>query len=178
MEDINAHRSGVAQFQDVGGEPVMLGYDFLGINDWMLLSLLPSNLFSEGTQGYLTHYIVIIAIMAFVMLLIFATAVWYYRRALKHIQSIALTDPLTGGPNYLAFQMGGESVLQGYPRQNFAIVYLNIQNFKWFNERFGIKNGDELLKQVYHVLQDCLQERELMARNSGDHFYLLLACIL
>lgn len=176
LEDINAHRSGVAQFQDVGGEPVMLGYDFLGINDWMLLSLLPSNLFSEGTQVYLTHYIVIIGIMAFVMLLIFATAVWYYRRALKHIQSIALTDPLTGGPNYLGFQMGGESVLQGHPRQNFAIVYLNIQNFKWFNERFGIKNGDELLKQVYHVLQDCLQERELMARSSGDHFYLLLAC--
>lgn len=176
LEDINAHRSGVAQFQDVGGEPIMLGYDFLEINDWMLLSLLPSNLFSEGTQVYLISYIIIIGVMALVMLLIFATVWWYYRRALNQIQTAALTDSLTGGPNDLAFQMEGERILQGHPQKSFAIVYLNIQNFKRFNERFGVKTGDEILKQVYRVLRDCLQEQELMARASGDHFYLLLAC--
>lgn len=176
LEDISVHRSGVAEFRDVGGEPIMLGYDFLGINDWMLLTLLPSDLFSKGTQAYLIHYAVITVVMALVMLLIFAAVVWYYRRTLKYIKTVALRDSLTGGPNELAFRLGGESLLQENPQQSFAIVYLNIQNFKRFNERFGTKTGDELLKQVYRVLLDYLGERELIARTSGDHFYLLLAC--
>ena len=176
LEDISVHRSGVAEFRDVGGEPIMLGYDFLGINDWMLLTLLPSDLFSKGTQAYLIHYAVITVVMALVMLLIFAAIVWYYRRTLKYIKTVALRDSLTGGPNELAFRLGGESLLQENPQQSFAIVYLNIQNFKRFNERFGTKTGDELLKQVYRVLLDYLGERELIARTSGDHFYLLLAC--
>ena len=90
LEDISVHRSGVAEFRDVGGEPIMLGYDFLGINDWMLLTLLPSDLFSKGTQAYLIHYAVITVVMALVMLLIFAAIVWYYRRPLKYIKTVAL----------------------------------------------------------------------------------------
>ena len=176
LEDINEHRSGVAQFKDIGGEPLMLGYDFLGINDWMLLTLLPSNLFSEGTGAYLIQNVVIIGIMALTMALIFAYIVWSYRQSLKKIQAVALTDSLTGGKNNLAFQMAGTSLLREHPQKRYAIVCLNIRNFKRLNERFGVKTGDALLRQMYGVLQDCLHKGELMSRAAGDHFYLLLEC--
>lgn len=176
LKDIDAHQSGVAQFQDVGGESIMLGYDFLEINDWMLLTLVSSNLSVKNTHTYLVGYIAIVISMALLMILVLATVVLYYQRILKHTQSIALVDSLTGGRNYLAFRIEGENILQGNPQQIYAIVYLNIHNFKRFNERFGVKAGDDLLRQIYHILNNCLLEKELVARNAGDHFYLLLAC--
>lgn len=53
LEDIQARRSGTAQFDSIGNEPVMLGYDFLGINDWILLTLVSSDLFSRGTEKFM-----------------------------------------------------------------------------------------------------------------------------
>lgn len=110
LEDINAHRSGMAQFNSLGEDPVLLGYNFLGINDWMLLTLISADLFSEDTTPYLIRYITIIGILTLVMLTILASVVWYYRRTLGHIRAIALTDPLTGGYNDLAFRIDGEKL--------------------------------------------------------------------
>lgn len=176
LEDINDHRSGVAQIGEVGGEPLILGYDFLGINDWMLLTLVTADLLGESTTPYLIRYVAIIAFLLLVMIAIALSVIWYYRRILEHIQAIALTDPLTGGYNNLAFRMKCEELLREHPEKTYAIVYLNIRNFKWFNECFGINQGDELLRQIYRNLGDDLQDGERLSRNSGDHFYLFLEC--
>ena len=176
LEDINAHRSGMAQFNSLGEDPVLLGYNFLGINDWMLLTLISADLFSEDTTPYLIRYITIIGILTLVMLTILASVVWYYRRTLGHIRAIALTDPLTGGHNDLAFRIDGEKLCREHPERTYAIIYLNIRKFKQFNEHFGVQHGDELLRQISQSLRDLLQEGELLCRNAGDHFYLLLAC--
>lgn len=176
LENIEAQKSGTAQFESINNEPVMLGYDFLGINDWILLTLVPSDLFSRGTEVFMIRYGLIVGIAAFVMLLILISIVWFYRCSLKRIQNVALTDPLTEGSNFSAFQMEGDSILRGHSSRDYAIVYLNIRNFKRFNERFGVTYGDSLLRAVYNVLKSCLRENELMARSSGDHFYLMLVC--
>lgn len=176
LADINAHRSGVAQFNSVGDDPLLLGYNFLGINDWMLLTLISADLFGENTTPYLIRYIAIIGILALVMLAILSSVVWYSRRTLRHIRAIALTDPLTGDYNDLAFRIDGEKLLREHPERANAIIYLNIRNFKQFNERFGVQYGDELLRQICRLLREQLQEGELLCRSAGDHFYLLLAC--
>ena len=176
LEDINDHRSGVAQIGEVGGEPLILGYDFLGINDWMLLTLVTADLLGESTTPYLIRYVAIIAFLLLLMIAMELSVIWYYRRILEHIQAIALTDPLTGGYNNLAFRMKCEELLREHPEKTYAIVYLNIRNFKWFNECFGINQGDELLRQIYRNLGDDLQDGERLIRNSGDHFYLFLEC--
>ena len=70
LEDINDHRSGVAQIGEVGGEPLILGYDFLEINDWMLLTLVTADLLGESTTPYLIRYVAIIAFLLLVMVAI------------------------------------------------------------------------------------------------------------
>ena len=95
LEDIEAQRSGTAQFESINDAPVMLGYDFLGINDWILLTLVSSDLFSRGTEVFMIRYSLIVGITAFVMLLIVIVIVWSYRRSLKRIQSVALTEVLS-----------------------------------------------------------------------------------
>lgn len=176
LEDIRNHRSGLARLSDVGGEEILLGYDFLEINDWMLLTLVTADLFSESTAPYLVCYIAIIIFLFVLMLMILLFVAWYYRRTLRQLQRIALTDLMTGGQNDLAFRIGCENQLREFPEKEYAIIYLNIRNFKQFNERFGIKQGDELLRQIYRLLQSRLREGELMCRSAGDHFYLLLEC--
>lgn len=176
LEDISAHRSGVAQFNHVGSKPILLGYDFLEINDWMLLTLVTADLFGETTAPYMLRYIAIICILSFAVIIVLSSVAWYYRRTLRHIRSIALTDPLTNGQNELAFRINCENLLQEYPDRDFAIVYLNIRNFRQFNEHFGVKQGDELLRLIYQHLHDSLLEGELLSRSAGDHFYLLLEC--
>ncbi len=176
LEDIRAQRSGTAQFESINNEPVMLGYDFLGINDWLLLTLIPSDLFSRGTEIFMTCYVLIVGITALVMLLILIAVVWFYHCTLKRIQTVALTDPLTSGSNLLAFQMEGDRVMQANPFNSYAMIYLNIHNFKRFNERFGVTYGDELLREIYRILKESLEKNELVARSSGDHFYLMLSC--
>lgn len=174
LADIHALRSGVARFNSLGKEPILLGYSFLGINDWMLLTLLPSDLFGESTTPYLIRYIVIIGLLFLLMLAILFFVIMYYRRTLGYIQSIALTDPLTGGHNVLAFRLCCEKLFREEPEQAYAIIYLNIRDFKHFNEHYGTQHGDALLRQIFRLLQKQLLAGELICRSSGDHFYLLL----
>lgn len=124
LADINDHRSGVAEFNAgaMGEDPILLGYHFLGINDWMLLTLISADLFSEDTTPYLICYITIICFLALVMLAILSSVIWYYRRLVSHIQSIALTDPLTGGHNDLAFRIDCEALLREQPAGRGAAV--------------------------------------------------------
>lgn len=176
LNDISEQQSGAARFEGIGDEPLFLGYDFLSINDWMLLTIVTADAFSDSVTPYLVRYVVIIAALTLVMVTVMASLAWYYRRALGRIRSVALTDPLTGGKNGLAFRMGCRELVAENPEKEYAIVYLNISNFKRFNERFGIGHGDELLKLINNVLTESCHEGELVSRNSGDHFYLLLEC--
>lgn len=172
--DISLQHSGVAQFDNVTQEPIMLGYDFLGINDWILLTIVPSNLFSDSTAPYFIRYIAIICFLSLIVLLVFLAVPWYYHRTLDHIQTVAFTDPLTGGHNDLAFRTEAEALLETYPERKYAVVYLNIRNFKLFNEHFGVESGDELLRQISRILQENLRKDERLNRRAGDHFYMLL----
>lgn len=176
MADLDAKRPGVAELSDIGGEAIVLAYDFLSINDWVLLTLLPMDLFTEGTPVYLLRYVVIIGLLAGVLLLLFLCVVLSYRRSYKTIQAVAFTDPLTGGKNRIAYQTEIERKLKKHAWQDFSIVYLNILDFKKYNEKFGSEAGDLLLCRIYEILDACLLEDEFICRTGGDHFYLCLSC--
>ena len=171
-DDIKAGRSGIIQFENIGGEPLMLGYDFLGINDWILLTLLPADLFTQGSGRYMLRYAVITGFLILSSFLILA----YITKSARRSLSTALTDTLTGGMNKTAFLMEGERLTREHRQQVYTIVYLNFRNFKRINDRFGAKGGDEVLRKTYHALQECMRPGELLSRTSEDHFYLLLKC--
>lgn len=174
MQNVRDGQSGVALFENIAAEPVMLGYDFLNINDWVLLTLVPTSQFSVGVDAHLIRYIAILFVMVVLMGLIFFYMVGVYRRSLKRIQSVALTDALTGGNNGQAFCIEGERLLKENPNRMYAVVYLNIRNFKRLNERFGVRVSDEILKSIYEIVQADIQDNEFMGRSVGDHYYMLL----
>jgi diguanylate cyclase (GGDEF)-like protein len=81
-------------------------------------------------------------------------------------------DALTGLPNRPAFEDYAKERIElarlgGKPA---ALCYLDLDNFKVVNDTSGHVAGDELLKQIAHVLQSNLLPNEKIARLGGDEF--------
>ncbi len=86
-------------------------------------------------------------------------------------------DPLTGLPNrlYLRERLARAlSGLQRDPARTFALLYLDVDRFKQFNDSLGHQAGDAVLEEVARRLAQCVRTPDLVARLSGDEFAVLL----
>jgi diguanylate cyclase len=86
-------------------------------------------------------------------------------------------DELTNLPNRLAFFEELETAFSRLARQSekFAVLYLDLNDFKVVNDRFGHDVGDKLLAEVGHRLKGCVREMDLVARLGGDEFAIVVA---
>lgn len=86
-------------------------------------------------------------------------------------------DPLTGLPNRRMFLDRLEFTWNQAQRHNraFAIIYLDLDDFKPINDRHGHVAGDALLIEVARRLLDCTRASDTVARLGGDEFVVLLA---
>ena len=84
----------------------------------------------------------------------------------------ALRDPLTGVLNRRGFEKeAAESIAR---HDQGAVVYLDLNQFKTINDRFGHQAGDALLKAFGHRLESCLRPDDILARLGGDEFAIVL----
>jgi diguanylate cyclase (GGDEF)-like protein len=80
-------------------------------------------------------------------------------------------------PNRLAFAEALEKAFARLTRlgEQFAILYLDLNDFKAINDRCGHATGDKLLAQVGQRLKTCIRHIDLAARLSGDEFAVIVA---
>lgn len=92
----------------------------------------------------------------------------------ERLTHIATYDELTGIPNMHTFRSAVEVLFEGTDElgTRFSILYLDIENFKAYNEKHGFPAGDELLRTVAQELTRIF-DNELVARFSDDHFVAL-----
>lgn len=92
------------------------------------------------------------------------------------IEHLAFTDPLTGLPNRRRLYQVGETLVATAQaaNQDIALLYLDLDRFKAFNDTLGHDVGDELLVQVTRRLSDAIRDETLLARIGGDEFAVLL----
>lgn len=94
------------------------------------------------------------------------------RRLAARESALARTDSNTGLPNVRAFLERADEVLkEGKP---LTVLYVDLDNFKIFNDRLGHAAGDDILEEVARILQASIDECDLAARIGGDEFALLL----
>jgi diguanylate cyclase (GGDEF)-like protein/PAS domain S-box-containing protein len=98
------------------------------------------------------------------------------RRELHHI---AFHDPLTGLPNRVAFQEKLDAAIARCSDKScaVAVLFIDLDNFKLINDSFGHAAGDELLVAVAGRLQAATRATDIVARQGGDEFLVLLADI-
>ena len=93
------------------------------------------------------------------------------RLANERIAHLAHYDPLTDLPNRVLFREQIERELQkAVDGKQFALLYIDIDEFKGINDSLGHHVGDELLKAVAARIKECLEPADLIARFGGDEF--------
>jgi diguanylate cyclase (GGDEF)-like protein len=65
-------------------------------------------------------------------------------------------------------------VLSKRTKESFAVMFLDIDRFKWVNDTLGHDVGDELLVQLVKRVKTCIREMDMLARLGGDEFAILL----
>ncbi|MBR0742148.1 EAL domain-containing protein [Bradyrhizobium liaoningense] len=97
-------------------------------------------------------------------------------RADERIAHMAHYDALTDLPNRVLMRGHLERRVaelgQGKP---FAILYIDVDEFKGVNDQLGHEVGDELLRQVANRLRACVSGNDLVARLGGDEFAVIKA---
>lgn len=81
-------------------------------------------------------------------------------------------DALTGLPNRLLLAERLDEAIRDGP---FVLIFVDIDDFKEVNDRFGHAAGDELLCAISARLQSCLGPPDTLARIGGDEFAILTA---
>lgn len=88
----------------------------------------------------------------------------------------ATHDPLTGLANRAMFTefLGHQLNLCQRNRQSMAVLYLDLDNFKFINDTYGHGAGDDLLKEAAARLRSDLRKSDMAARLGGDEFAVVL----
>ncbi len=96
----------------------------------------------------------------------------FYRRLAKELADI---NPLTHLPGNVAIE---EKIKQiGSSTQNFWVCYMDLDNFKAFNDAYGFYAGDQMIKRVGFLLESFRKEnpdRVFVGHVGGDDFVILL----
>jgi len=99
------------------------------------------------------------------------------REAEEQVAFLAYHDKLTGLPNKAMFDELLELSLARAERHGLgvAVLYVDLDNFKLVNDSLGHEDGDALIVQLADRLKEATRETDLVARQGGDEFLLLLA---
>lgn len=175
MDDISNSHSGMLYFTSFTHKtPLIMSYHFLGVNDWILLTIVPQNLIIDGSDVYIKRTFFIIGGIAVIFVLILASIVLNNKKNRKQLERLAFIDPLTEGINNMVFKINCRSLLNQNPSSAYSMVYINIRGFKYINENFGTEAGDKTLKYIYTVLNRHVKADELVTRIEADHYFLFL----
>jgi diguanylate cyclase (GGDEF)-like protein len=115
-----------------------------------------------------------------VPVLALALVSFYFRRAStiaeRRMESMALTDPLTGLLNRRSMEQRLREAAHGFQRTGrpFSLVMADVDHFKRINDVHGHAAGDRVLRAVGTLLGERLRGHDAVARWGGEEFLLLL----
>jgi diguanylate cyclase (GGDEF)-like protein/PAS domain S-box-containing protein len=99
------------------------------------------------------------------------------KRSEESLTYSATHDVLTGLPNRVALMTQLEGAIakaQSNSSYLFAVLFLDLDDFKITNDKLGHTAGDYLLVEVAHRLELCLRPSDQVARLGGDEFVIFL----
>jgi diguanylate cyclase len=98
------------------------------------------------------------------------------RDSLKLAEQHSNTDALTGLANRRALEeyFRSAQIAAMETGEPLSILMIDIDHFKKFNDSFGHQVGDQVLRLVARVLQECVREGDLAARYGGEELMAVL----
>ena len=97
---------------------------------------------------------------------------------MRKMSKILYSDVITGGNNWLYFEKKGNKLLNSRFKPNdYAVVHLKMRKFRSFCTCFGVEEGNVLVEQLYNVLINRIDSKELLAYKDNASFCMLLTYI-
>ncbi len=108
-----------------------------------------------------------------------AILIYPIRNALLYLDALssALKDGLTGAGNRMAYD---EAILREMDKtqrsdQKMALLMVDIDHFKNFNDNYGHATGDKVLQAVCNEMQRTLRRSDMLFRYGGEEFAIILS---
>lgn len=98
------------------------------------------------------------------------------REGRTELERLTVTDELTGLANRRRLTMELEREVRRSERNGraLAVLMLDVDRFKHFNDTYGHPAGDAVLKRLAHILRDSTRDVDTVARYGGEEFLLIL----
>ncbi len=108
------------------------------------------------------------------------------RKELALYKKLALKDPLTGLYNRRGFLEEADRLIKMSQRLDqrlslspvsfgsIGLIFIDLDNFKHINDRFGHKAGDDVLKEIAKRLEKSLRRFDIVGRWGGDEFVVVV----
>jgi len=146
---------------------------------WKLVSDVPQSVIANRSQTVRNTILTWSGAIAFFLIVI----AWMLARSdvrrldsERRLRYIAQHDKLTGLASRVLFADRLEQAIAMARRHHssFAVLYLDLDEFKPVNDNFGHDAGDSLLQKVADRLHSCVREVDTVARVGGDEFSIIL----
>lgn len=94
----------------------------------------------------------------------------------RHLEQQATTDPMTGLANHRMFQQSLRTLVAQVQRheQPLALMMLDVDHFKGYNDTYGHPAGDEVLRIIGSLLRKSVRTGDIPTRYGGEEFAILL----
>ncbi|MFC1602479.1 EAL domain-containing protein [Pseudomonadota bacterium] len=121
----------------------------------------------KNTNNVVTHYIGIFS------------DITESKMVAKQLQKLAFYDSLTNLPNRILFKERLAHEIKAAKRRNtkFAVMFMDLDRFKYINDTLGHTCGDQLLIEAAKRIKTCIRETDTVARFGGDEFIIILTDI-
>jgi diguanylate cyclase (GGDEF)-like protein len=106
----------------------------------------------------------------------FAASAIYNARLFRNVSEMAITDYLTGLYNYRYFFRRLEEELSYAQRhgQKLVLVYIDLNQFKKYNDSYGHREGDKVLAKFARLLKENVRVSDVVFRYGGEEFVIIL----
>lgn len=95
-------------------------------------------------------------------------------RSMQAVDLITQKDSLTNTYNFDTFLSVSNLLVQVNPTFNYAIFYMDVQQFKLLNDNYGYLAGDHILKNLADIAREVSGPAGIVSRINGDKFVMLI----
>ena len=151
-----------------------LAYTDMGLNDWMICYVIPVSK-AQKSYDFIRWYELIFTV-GFVIMVCLLILYIFHKTKSRSMQLLrtAETDALTNAYNKRSTEEKINDVLQKHPQEPGTFVIMDVDRFKYVNDRYGHAVGDKVLQQFGQILQAHFREGDIIGRIGGDEFIVFM----
>lgn len=140
---------------------------------WNLLYMIPVDFVAQKSREILLQTFVFCAMALLLLVFLIAYILRMRDAARAGLERLAYYDTLTGRYNLNYFLCHAAAILKENAAISYAVLCLDVKNFKYVNKTYGYEVGDALICDLARTLDENFNGKELSARVSNDRFAVL-----